>query len=220
MSGLGIVVAAAVLSIDVGWQPVAGGGYEYIIQIEPEALESLRAGEDIFSQLPPVMRSGIRSYRITVGDGPVPNQGRIPPAVDATAAGLPLGAEFPRGGEMPTAASAIPPARSESVNTTAPPPATKTEMTPRTAPAEGATVGYDAPIVADEAGPSALSSADQTALLNGTDTSADAAARPWPLLTAVLVALFASLGANAYLSWIAKSQRSRYRSLVARTAAG
>jgi hypothetical protein len=38
-------IAAAALGIDVGWQPLPEGGMEYIIQIAPQTLETLKAGE-------------------------------------------------------------------------------------------------------------------------------------------------------------------------------
>ncbi len=70
------VLAAGCLGVDVGWQPLPGGGMEYIIQIEPELLEALRRGEAVVSLVPPQVRD-IRQYRIVVGRGPVP---RITPA--------------------------------------------------------------------------------------------------------------------------------------------
>ncbi|HEX7377774.1 MAG TPA: hypothetical protein VF278_11710, partial [Pirellulales bacterium] len=79
MCGLIICLSAAALGVDYGWQPVAGGGIEYIIQIEPELLDSLKAGHDLFSDLPPAMRN-IRSYRITVGAGRLPHHGEPPPS--------------------------------------------------------------------------------------------------------------------------------------------
>ncbi len=73
-----ILLAAAALGIDFGWQPSDGGGLEYLIQIEPELLNALRAGEAIRSDLPPALRD-VRSYRITVGRGELP-QSALPQA--------------------------------------------------------------------------------------------------------------------------------------------
>jgi len=72
------ILAAATLGLDVGWQPLPDGGFEYIIQIEPETLESLKNGEDLRSEIPPFLR-GVRSYRITVGNAPLPHEGEPPP---------------------------------------------------------------------------------------------------------------------------------------------
>ena len=75
MTGIFVVCASvAAVGVDYGWQPVAGGGIEYIIQIEPQMLDSLRAGQDIFSDLPRTA-SNIRSYRITSGTGQIPHHG-------------------------------------------------------------------------------------------------------------------------------------------------
>ncbi len=62
------LLAAAVLGVDVGWQPLPGGGMEYIIQIEPELLEALRRGEVVVSQVPPQVKD-VRQYRIVIGRG-------------------------------------------------------------------------------------------------------------------------------------------------------
>jgi hypothetical protein len=73
-----ILLAAAALGIDYGWQPLDGGGLEYLIQIPPELLDAMRAGEALRSDLPPALRD-VRSYRITVGRGELPQIG-LPPA--------------------------------------------------------------------------------------------------------------------------------------------
>ncbi|MDA7977820.1 MAG: hypothetical protein MPJ50_03500 [Pirellulales bacterium] len=77
MNAIILLLAASTAGVDVGWQPLAGGGFEYIIQIEPEALESLKAGNDIISEIPPEL-VGVKRYRITVGTGPVPRIGTPP----------------------------------------------------------------------------------------------------------------------------------------------
>lgn len=77
-----ILVAAATLGVDYGWQPRAGGGFEYIIQLEPETLDSLRRGEDVVSDIPPYLRN-VRGYRITVGSGEVPRIGTPPTELSA-----------------------------------------------------------------------------------------------------------------------------------------
>ena len=74
-----VLIVASVLGVKWGWQPVSGGGIEYIIRVEPHAVEALRAGRDIFSDLPPQIQR-VRSYRITVSNDPVPHEGEMPPA--------------------------------------------------------------------------------------------------------------------------------------------
>jgi hypothetical protein len=74
MNGVLALVAATVVSIDIGWQPLADGGYEYIIQIEPHMVGTLAGGQAISSELPRNLR-GMRSYRIVVGNEKLPHEG-------------------------------------------------------------------------------------------------------------------------------------------------
>lgn len=64
----------AALGVDYGWQPSTDGQLEYIIQLEPAALESLKAGKDITSEIHPDAR-GVRRFRIHAGTGPLPRVG-------------------------------------------------------------------------------------------------------------------------------------------------
>ncbi len=77
MNAMILLLASATLGVDVGWQPLAGGGFEYIIQISPDDLEALKGGQDIVSEIPPEL-VGVKRYRITVGTGPVPRIGTPP----------------------------------------------------------------------------------------------------------------------------------------------
>ncbi|MGE0534541.1 MAG: hypothetical protein AB7O68_06170 [Pirellulales bacterium] len=74
------LVAVASVGIDVGWQPVDEGGYELFLQIEPEQLENLRAGEPLTSDLPELPERVVRVYWM-VGDDPLPQT--IRPAATA-----------------------------------------------------------------------------------------------------------------------------------------
>jgi hypothetical protein len=104
MNAVLAIVAAATLGIDVGWQPLDDGGFEYIIQLEPQTLDSLRDGQDLSSQLPPSLQ-GVRTYRITVGNGPLPHKGE-PPPVTASAAAV---AKVPATDGTPVTAYQAPP---------------------------------------------------------------------------------------------------------------
>jgi hypothetical protein len=86
MTGLIFCLSAVAMGVDYGWQPVAGGGIEYIIQIEPALLDSLKDGRDVFSDLPSSV-SNVRRYRITVGSGRLPHHGEPPPASAVVQAG-------------------------------------------------------------------------------------------------------------------------------------
>ncbi|MHC4177288.1 MAG: hypothetical protein ACYSWU_07270, partial [Planctomycetota bacterium] len=69
-------IAAVLLGIDAGWQPLPDGGMLYIIQIEPQLLETLSSGEPVQSDVPPYVKD-VRAYRIMVGTGELPRQ--LPP---------------------------------------------------------------------------------------------------------------------------------------------
>lgn len=64
-------VVAASMGIDVGWQPVDEGGYEFLLQIEPEQLENLKAGEALTSDLPELPGRVVRVHWM-VGTDPLP----------------------------------------------------------------------------------------------------------------------------------------------------
>ena len=74
MTGVLVCLSAAVLGVDFGWQPLTDGGVEYIIQIEPQMLDSLQDGESLSSALP-AFGHNIRRYRIVVGTAELPHHG-------------------------------------------------------------------------------------------------------------------------------------------------
>ena len=76
MNALLISIAVATLGIDYGWQRLPEGGMQYIIQLNPQALEALRAGQPIESDIP-AGAGEVRSYRIIVGRGALPHD--LPP---------------------------------------------------------------------------------------------------------------------------------------------
>jgi cytoskeletal protein RodZ len=86
MNGLAWIVAAAVLSgePDVGWEPLAGGGFEFIIQLDDETIAAMKQGEPIRAAIPANLR-GVRQYRIVYGRDRLPRIG-TPPQVDDQAA--------------------------------------------------------------------------------------------------------------------------------------
>ena len=86
MSTLGIALVIAAVGIDTGWQPLADGRFEYILQLEPEVLESLRAGREVASDIPASLR-GARCYRLTVGGANLPRRGSPPSPAPAAPVG-------------------------------------------------------------------------------------------------------------------------------------
>jgi hypothetical protein len=87
MNGLAIMMTMAVLGVDYGWQPSTDGQLEYIIQIEPALLESMKQGEKIVSEIHPDAR-GARRFVIQVGTGDLPRKNLISPATSPTRLGV------------------------------------------------------------------------------------------------------------------------------------
>ncbi|PQO25126.1 hypothetical protein C5Y96_26880 [Blastopirellula marina] len=66
-----LLITSAVLGVDFGYQPTDSGQLEYIIQIEPEAIEKLKSGEAIQVGLPPNVQR-VQVFRVQVGDAELP----------------------------------------------------------------------------------------------------------------------------------------------------
>jgi len=66
-----LLISSAVLGVDFGYQPTDQGQLEYIIQIEPDAIEKLKAGEAIQVGLPPNVQR-VQVFRVQVGDSELP----------------------------------------------------------------------------------------------------------------------------------------------------
>ena len=71
MHGLALLLAAASVGVDYGWQPGPDGALEYIIQLEPELISALKKGEAIMSEIHPDAH-GVRRFRIQIGTEPLP----------------------------------------------------------------------------------------------------------------------------------------------------
>ena len=76
MQGITLLLVAAI-GVDVGWKPVENGELEYIIQIAPDQLRSLKSGDAIEVGVRPMLRP-VRRYRIVVGTDPLPRQSARP----------------------------------------------------------------------------------------------------------------------------------------------
>lgn len=66
-----LLLATLAVGIDTGYEPTAEGGLEYIIQIPPDVLQTLKPGEAITSEIPDDLQ-GVQRYRIQVGTGRLP----------------------------------------------------------------------------------------------------------------------------------------------------
>jgi len=256
MYGQIVGLAVAVLGIDVGWQPLPEGGVQYLIQIEPHMLDTLRSGEPLQSDVPPQVARDVRAYRISVGSGPLPRElpaaeaalpanatpqslrqpdllsqslpGPLlePPGASAEPSETPLRAEparsWPR--ESPLFPSEGPIRPREEPRQSAPTPSWPTAnapleplpssgppAVPRTLDAVPASKPLtDGQVVFASTDPIAPKAEESQA----EEPDAKGPGKPWFPLTLALLALFASLGGNVFLLWIAGDFRRRYRELL------
>jgi hypothetical protein len=238
MTSVAILTAVAALGVHWGWQPVAGGGIEYIIRIDPFLVDSMKDGHDVFSDLPATLPA-IRSYRVTVSEQPVPHEGEPPPRSQSVSAARP-----------PSDATSQPTLASDEPNTPAtgsrlfPPPKPTTPVAPlsassgsmsqhfarqpaaSSAPAKSAEQGAQrvdrspAPVQSSAAvrtsTPATASQPAQTNAPTPTNSQASEPAKSWPALAGALIVMFASLAANAWLVWIALEFRAKYLAQVAK----
>ena len=77
-----LCIATASVGINAGWQRMPEGGMQYIIQLDPETLQSLREGAEIESDVQP-SAGEVRSFKIVMGTRQLPRD--APPAPKATA---------------------------------------------------------------------------------------------------------------------------------------
>ncbi len=190
MTALMVLIATAAIGVEVGWQPLAGGGHEYTVQIEPELLRTLEHN-DITSEVPPQV--DVREIRITLGTGKLAR-------IDGERAAR----QAPQASEPETPIeSGSPHLANESVETE---PSTG-QRTPYAAPPGGADM--PAQFTEPTKHPKQLghTTPGQDAEAHGRNTEKptlpDEVGRPWLPFLIAAVLLSCSLGANVYLAWIA-----------------
>jgi len=159
MTALAICIAVATLGIDVGWKPLPEGGVEYIIQLDPLALEALRDGQPLQSDIHPDAGE-VRSYRIIIGSEKLTRE------------------------EQPVRPKPTKESQEKLTREKQPAQPKPTKESLKKLPKKSPTNNRPQP-------PSPLP------------------AKPWLPLTVTLFGLFASLGANVYLAWIAWEFRQR-----------
>ncbi len=195
-----LLLSMGLVGINVGWQPLPEGGMEYIIQLDPQSLEALKAGLPIQSDVPP-SAGDVRSYKIILGTKKPqrispPETSIESPPVNAGQSARQAHAEGGSSEKLSDKAAAgqTPPFPRKLL-----PDPTGKPLTARSAafdePAEGA-------------------SKSEAARTNQSEAKNDEPAKPWMPLTLVLLGLFASLGGNVYLTWIFADLRRRYRVLL------
>jgi len=210
-----VLMATATLGVDQGWQPIAGGGYEYILQIEPETLDSIKSGRDLFFHLPESL-GGVQSYRITSGSDPLPHDGEPLPAIAQTAKTDAPGAMTPEPGSRPLPAQPV--GDRQGIGNQKPTGNQQVSGASAAPIAERADVSKSGPAAATNESPQDGGSPSDD-LPKGFDAAGNVETKPiWMSLNAALMVLFASLGVNLFLGWVTVAQRGRYRSVLARLA--
>jgi hypothetical protein len=76
MNGIVLLMSMTAIGVDYGWQIGADGQVEYIVQIEPSLVESLKNGKEIASEIRPEV-GNVRRFRIRVGTGALPQGQRV-----------------------------------------------------------------------------------------------------------------------------------------------
>lgn len=221
-----LCLCTAVVGIDVGWQPLDEGGTEYIIQLDPQSLEALKAGVPIESDILPGA-GDVRSFKFYLGDEKPRRIASTKPAqtrqanaaysertpqsnpfdsADGSAGKLPnqQSLELPgrQAGRLPSQQTAAMPDRPETESQKDPLP--RALGPDPTAKALTAQAGFNEP---------ANSARSEPAAQPRSQANREEAGKPWMPLVLVSLALFASLGGNAYLGWLFADLRGRYKKL-------
>ncbi len=226
MCGNIVCIAAVLLGIDAGWQPLPEGGLLYIIQIEPQLLETLNSGETNQSHYP-ANQNDVRAFRIMVGTAELPRElppadvGSPTPTVDMTnqppadpflSSRTTLSAWPDLSGRLP---SLRPPgAESPVAESLGAPDFIRPD--PHSKPIGARQAGYLERPAAVPKGQSRSPSEQEPRQERPRQQVAEDE-KPWTPLIVALFTLFGSLGANLYLGWITWNARSRCRTLAQET---
>jgi hypothetical protein len=229
MNPILILIATSAFGMDVGWEPLPEGGHEYTIELDPQVLEQLGAGEEVVGKVPPDI--DVRSYRIFVGTEKLVRHGGNPRQVARPATPEPSTEE----------SDVTRPRQPQSEEQLAPQPEMSDERAtfeePSTVPpvleqgSDESASALGAPArLPDEAAQSNPVQADESHRVQAASFSKPASEpqsaseavvkliedRPWVALLVVAIMLCCSLAANFYLGWIAWDARSRYRATLAK----
>jgi hypothetical protein len=227
MSGILVICAAtAFMGVDVGWEPADDGGVEYTIQIPPEWIEMLRAGQTLESDIPSDLagvRGQFRTIRLETGNRRLPRKLPAKTAVEPVGpsligSGKPAGTlNVPPNGVRPAPGAGVP----------WEPPFPKILKPDDSSKSEDAGLGKTAHKTPDKkSGEKSLAAAEHSGETQKPDAKKGAAedepsepqpAKPWLSFWLTLLGLFASLGGNVYLLWVALDFRGRYRAVLAET---
>jgi hypothetical protein len=220
MTPLNLLIAATLVAIEAGWQPLPEGGHEYTIQIEPPSVSMLQNGNDLISEIP--SNIDIRRLRITLGTGSLaridgPPKSSAPPSEPSAPAGNPPEEAIAAPHAGPDLGDTPPPAEPTPAKSAAQPanfnePAAGPKPLGDTAPPDVAP-GASAPGETAPGDATEKTHAAERPQLTGVP---DAASEPWLPFVLATTLLACSLGANLYLGWIAWDARHRYRDALAK----
>ena len=185
MNAAMLMLAVAASGVVVGRADLPGGGFEYVIQIEPQLLESQPGGVLVSSDVPPGLR-GARRCRVIVGEGPLP--------VGVTAL-----ADLPAEQLVAAAKPVVPVDPPPRVDDGKAQPA-EFQQPADARPLPGPRPDESSPEVDDD------SSEQQGEAVNES--------KPWTALVLTMLGLFVSIGGNVYLGWNFLGMRRRYRAMV------
>ena len=223
--------------IEVGWKPLRDGGVQYILQIDPQVIEALRAGFAAESDVPPEVKD-VRSFQLRIGKGgTLPRELPAAPAAAMSPVGGARGDEpLAKGASVPAMPDPAGPKRFTPPEPLAtkdsklpggfptPPPEAPPRLLPnletKPVPDKPAKPG-ESPQRAKQATFVGEESLQRPHLPGpppgeGSKDSAAEGKKPWMPLTLALVGLFGSLSGNVYLGWLFWETRQRYRSVLRR----
>ena len=184
MNAVMLMLAMAASGVVTGRAELPGGGFEYVIQIEPQLLDSQPGGVLVSSDIPPGLR-GARRCRVIVGEGPLP--------VGVTALA-----------DLPEEQLVLAPAKSVD-----PPPVDdgKAEPAEFRQPVGVEPLPVTKPELDDEPETPADASDEQ-------QQESENESKPWTVLVLTILVLFVSIGGNVYLGWNFLGLRKRYRAMI------
>ena len=216
MIGSAVCVAIGLLGVEVGCQRQPDGSLQYIIQIEPELLDTLRTGKfNVESYIPDELRD-VRSYQVRIGRGKLPRDDLRPPAKGSSKPAKSLNLSPPE--RPPGSARTGGALKSEDPPQTLP-------VNPQSKPvqekpfAQTRQAAFVEPETTEHAGAGKVADTSTSHQAQAANGDAEKP-KPWLPLTLALTGLCGSLGGNLYLAWLYWEARLRYRlALAARRSA-
>jgi hypothetical protein len=216
-----VLLAFAATGIQFGSEALPSGGNTYIVQIEPELIDTFRE-KGFSSDVPPGLRD-IRRIEIRVGTAPLPNQGltvlKVPSGGAADATKPPrLDAAADDPGSKHVADSRGPksePMENSPKKLSADLPANSLSGKREHTAEQASFQSRERSAPAADGGPSAaaatLANSNGKRAASPNDSESEWASIP---LLAALGALIVSASGNLYLAWVHMGTRRRYREVV------